>query len=97
MRHVFALLLEVRGDIERDPGHPELPQSDIRPIQSAGPGRPDENLGQGQRARRERLVGHGQQQISGPVMMDVRRVEMGDQDTGVQHDHSGQSSRSWVR
>jgi hypothetical protein len=68
-----------------------------RRFEPAMPGRAHENLGQRQRAATEGMVSDVEQALDRSVVQRVSIVEVRDEDTRVDDDHSGQSLRSWSR
>src|ERR1700691_1931196 len=80
-----------------DDAHGKLSQRGRGLTKAADAGPAFQRLGQGQRARPQRLVGDGTEQGAGILVESIGLVEVRDQYTGIQHDHSGQSSRSSAR
>jgi hypothetical protein len=68
-----------------------------RVVHAAQSRRPDGHLGQRERAGAERLTGGVEQPLDRLLVKRVPRVQMRDQDAGVDDDHAGQSSRSRSR
>lgn len=62
--------------------------------ETTGSRRGDERLRQADRAGAQGLGTRVGEQALRPLMMGIARIEMGDEDAGVEDDHSGQSPRS---
>lgn len=87
----------------REPRRPIGPQRDLpnrettertdRRFQAACPSRPHEHLGEREWAGAELTPGDDVEHLSRPRVLAVVLIEMGDEDAGVENDHSGQSSR----
>lgn len=78
-------------------GYAKSPECIRRVIDAIGARRSHQYLGEGQRTDRKRIVGDVEQQSASLSVMRIRTAQMSNQDTGVEHYHAGQSSRSSVR
>lgn len=78
-------------------GHVQITQNGLHPLQLMSTSRADQHLRHGQRAHRELVVGHAQQEPCGPLVVRVAGIEMCDENTRVEDDHAGQSVRRSAR
>jgi hypothetical protein len=79
---------------QRKLGDREPIESRDHVLKTASSGWSDERLGQGDGAGAQGLGTGIREQATRPLVMDIALVQVGDQDAGVEDDHSGQSSRS---